>query len=1215
MAITKQKVIKRYKVTMDILAECVSLKIKGLSEDLQAKLKDAGEGLSQTIEWAVKYHISTNVKIPVDSLESSLPTLIDKYYLNKNSRNCVLNYKTVPKGNVDFEYLKSHKYDITNKSKHNGEDLFLNDLIQYQEKLKEYLESYITKETLPGLDFFREPTQSTISSFYFTCDCFEHADHTYILVADKESIDLNMAGSFSKIGWSVIIDFDRQSLNKGMLKEMYTNQDNISAILKPGDRMDPSKISKFSEQPLVYFANGYNDQPRAESYIAWTRKKYSKFLSNFLSLVAGEYTADKTIIVSLLDNIDLIRYIRDRCLESFSNPVFVISGKDSFEKKELAIENTTPYSPITQQSLKECIDFYIPDTDHDAKEAIYSLPYLKESGIKTDGILHKSDYNTLNAFMDVLYLGCEKGADTTIYDFFCGKAPLSWNLEKIQVVPRVGKYKKFYLKPLEDFVRKDRGIIFLSHNPGYGGTTVARQLAWDLHEDNPTVYIKKYSEELPALLVNLHQITRKTVVAFIEVPQIMSVEDAVAMFKGFDQTRPIVLVLICRNNYNIDGNRTIHVSSWGNDINILTSRFKPYLERLYTGKQLQVKQNILSNLIYSQNEYEKTPFYVGLVTFDREFYAIDSYIEKFANILRKNEGQKRVILYLSICDYYVHERLKSTLFKRVLDVTSREGQNFKLERYFSEKEAVVSSLLTKEMEGDVVYWRIRFPIFSEKLLHSLLDFDSVNLSSYRANLSEMCKKFIEDCAYSDSPEICEEILKKLFIGTSQERAGDSFTRIVKDLKDSSKLNIFKALHELYPQNPHFCSHLARFYANVEHNMEKAIEYADRAIRLSDIDDPLLHHIKGMCYRSIIYDRLKELIESKRNGKVIEDNTLNEIVNNLVPQAESEFAKTRELESHSTKKALYGYVANIQMLVRVLDGVSIIRDIPKSRLVSTGRNPYFTWIEEIQALLDGAKRIHDNNEEVDFDGRDRVQECENDFLTFYEDYSRILNNLNNMLSTSNRPSALRRMIVRTYMYKDNSYQLDSKLNKKLLDMMEQNIEEDPTNQRNYSIWFTCARYSTLPLDEVLEKVDTWKSLNPWVDTIYYCYVLNIVKALNGSSESAAKANRLIEECRKLSSGMIFVKDWYVGGNGMSAIIGNTKEVRDNKSSYLRKETGVVSAYIHEGRAKIKITGTDLEVFFSPTAAKLTYSCLNKEVEFYFGFSYDGPRADSESVKLI
>jgi len=39
-------------------------------------------------------------------------------------------------------------------------------------------------------------------------------------------------------------------------------------------------------------------------------------------------------------------------------------------------------------------------------------------------------------------------------------------------------------------------IYYLLHEPGYGGTTLGRRIAWDIHESYPVVVLKYYDNKL-----------------------------------------------------------------------------------------------------------------------------------------------------------------------------------------------------------------------------------------------------------------------------------------------------------------------------------------------------------------------------------------------------------------------------------------------------------------------------------------------------------------------------------------------------------------------------------------------------------------------------------------------------------------------------------------------------------------------------------------------
>jgi len=113
----------------------------------------------------------------------------------------------------------------------------------------------------------------------------------------------------------------------------------------------------------------------------------------------------------------------------------------------------------------------------------------------------------------------------------------------------------------------------------------------------------------------------------------------------------------------------------------------------------------------------------------------------------------------------------------------------------------------------------------------LLSGASPNPEIWKQGLADLCYNFIWDSVSDGNvSEYIHEILQKLFIGTRKDRAGTNFTAIINDIDSlEGKEKVFLALKEAYPENPHYCSHLARFYAYHNRNREKALKYADEAI--------------------------------------------------------------------------------------------------------------------------------------------------------------------------------------------------------------------------------------------------------------------------------------------------------------------------------------------------------------------------------------------------
>lgn len=129
------------------------------------------------------------------------------------------------------------------------------------------------------------------------------------------------------------------------------------------------------------------------------------------------------------------------------------------------------------------------------------------------------------------------------------------------------------------------------------------------------------------------------------------------------------------------------------------------------------------------------------------------------------------------------------------------------------------------------------------------------------NLGSYCKQLISEIARSSYRKLLEEtILQPLIIGTKADRAGENFTKLVTDMDAASQEDVFVKLCVDFPENPHFYSHLARYYSKNK-AFDNAIKYADLALEISEEKDSMLYHIKAMCY----YRKIKSIIDAF-NGK-------------------------------------------------------------------------------------------------------------------------------------------------------------------------------------------------------------------------------------------------------------------------------------------------------------------------------------------------------------
>lgn len=1190
----------KYNHAVKLLADAYRYRLNGENFEFKSSLNDAGENFSQVIELAVKQHLaSKDNKIWEYYKRTPFPKTIFDNYVSEDGDKGDFYYDTIAEvdSDVDFEFLASNKNKLTNRSKHGGIDVDESVVERYRLEIKKFLHDYIDENAcLKNIDDFLKPENDDISNFYNACDMFHYEDRTFVLITDEKKCPYY--SNFGKIKWDLIIDFYNESEKDGYCFCNYGLDTSVIKKFKVDDIVSGDDYSPYSDYPIVVFANGFrNLSKRFTNSREWNRNNSSK-LENMLRILMERNHSQKTIVVSTIRNEEFTAKLIDLCDRCFVNMQMVIVNQDD---NETQYPDYVVQIPISMSDVSQCIDSYVYSGEAQTVENSFRLPALGSEL----GVFSKAEMSNLEETFEVLYAGIEKTLVDDVEDFLMGKHSLSWYGAKNEFPAYRDKFTKMYVKPLESVIKNGHAIIYIEHQPGFGGSTLARQLAWYFHGDYPVLFLKKNRENhIVEQLELIHNKTKKTVILFAEIPQAIDKEAFESIFRQTNESRPFIFVGVRRGNFNRNSN-SLFVSDWGDDVSRLVNRYRKYIES-YPEITKTRKENELNDIQFGTHvdPYKRTPFYIGLLTLEEKFDAVHSYISNFVQQIQGKEQQRKTIIYLAICDYYIAQKLPASFLRTIFNVSSERV--FKLEDYFSADVGVVNSLLCKVFDGNNVIWGIRHPFFTKELLEQLLGIATTGCKRLYHNLGNYCLELIQDMSDNDicSIEVKTSILKDLFIGNTAERSGEKFNQLISDINKEEQLPIFLKLHNLFPTNAHFCSHLARYYAIEEKNAEEALIYADKAINISP-DDPLLHHIKGICLRSIMYQKMQICLMEGQKTEI--KNTLyDEIINELLPKAAHEFEASRKLNKSCIDE--FGYISHVEMLLRVFDFSQKYEGLTKTEIVTNSYQPYTDWIDDCHNLLEVLENYYNNSRG---DVSDRYNSCEHNLRLLYEDYGSIIQKLNNQLSDSKHPQMIRRNIVRTYFYRGD-YADKEKTIGQITNLMEQNILDEPNNERNFFLWFKAARYSKfLKIDDILAKLAQWSSLSSSIDVIFYHYAFCAIKALEGSNIAAQTCRRLIDECKnKGGNKKISIREWY--GKAPQKLLSNlTATPSDNPNAFYRVE-GVVSAYEHAGSASIT-TDLGLEVFFNPGKNNITRDNLNSSVTFFLGFSYDGLRA--ECVELV
>lgn len=1219
----KDTIFKRYSEAAYDLALAERALLKNENQSCIKHKRDAGEAISQSLEWSLKNHLEKHISYREKQFlnfrgKTQINLLIEKY-VDKNGNDNGYLFNTIDdtiEPTVDFLYLLENKGSITNSAKHEGKEPDIEIQKKYFREVGKFIHEYLdNKIVLKTIADYQKVDLSTWDLFYSACDRFSTEERNFILViGSNQNIDKNQLKALSLPKWNLIIDYDYTSESNGFFDCAYKESPILPHKIKASDLVDSNSFSRFSQTHYHYFANNYKGSGEIEikDYSDWNRR-WGRNTEMLLKSFAEVYATQKNIVVILYNSRRHVNFLCEKIeLHLGSNTSFIFANENNDELNQVSSDFNGITVNIPLAAICEGLSNFSSNfgSENPNKGQIV-LPYMEKSVTETSGILTATEFAQLEECFEVLHKGLPEveEPEENRRRFLSGEGKISWFGLKYGFDVLRENFNRKSVKLVEKVIESGRGKITLVHEAGFGGSTVARRIAWEIHNDYPTLVLKKYKGDIvKSSIIKLHEKTRKTIFVVMEVPQSITLDEVDSLYKSIPQPRPVIFLVVKRGKPSTNGNELV-VSDWGNDTSDLVRAYKPYL-REYEDEKTQLRKEVeLDTISNSTDTRQKTPFYVGLVTFEENFFALKDYIKNFVQDVREKEEQKRALTYLSICEDYLGQGLPSSFFKTLFKVTHLEI--IALDKFLDP--TIVESLLVSYSEGSHKFWKVRHNFFAKELKEQILSGSSINPEIWKQNLAPTCVRFIEDSVTdSSTSDYVQEILQKLFIGNRRDRAGEDFTPIIQNIESiDDKESVFVALKNTYPENPHYCSHLARFYAYSHKNRDKALQYADEAIRLSEIEgnqDPLLYHIKGMCLRSIAYDEINKLRKAKLQNSLVAEEDYFDVIDKLVPQAASYFEQSRAIAKKQNRLDEYGFVAHIQLLIKAIDFAIFISGKTKPEFFKQDSEPFSEWLDLAESLLEEVKRIN-----LDDDESGKIEDCVNDILEFYESYEQILQNLRNQLDKGKNPSRTRRQIVRTYFRKKEDYYRDTKTVNNILNLMEQNITNEPDNEKNFYLWFQAARHSRVSLDDALSKLAKWKANSSTVDAIFYFYILKVFRALQGYSDATVDAFNLIKECKNKGKSNVTIFEWCGKGSDLSKFVGKNQITPENKEDKLELVEGYFTEFQHDGSGTITIADR-LPVFFSPTQAKLTVSDLNQPVQFYLGFSYDGLRADSFSVRI-
>ncbi|HEU5377458.1 MAG TPA: RNA-binding domain-containing protein [Ktedonobacteraceae bacterium] len=1026
---------------------------------------------------------------------------------------------------------------------------------------------------------------------------FEPSRKYILLVPPLDIRGIDHIAALGKLPWSMVFDFDPDTETAGLQKaigpvlESYRSLHRV--VLRDRPTLNPDHSTYW------FYARGLSGRADTISAGVWRewKRQYGNEQKEQLNRLTAAISPAPVTCIALWYDTALISHLRsflEDALSALQDTVeFVILTKHPADLQAVAAEYDAVLLDIPFHHLCSGLQSFLPQTLSSEQE-VCELPSSSGAPIALETqvqqwleeeleFVHLSAGSVLPSFRDI---GREflRGTEIDWYEL-----SLHTDIDRDKTV-RVKR-------GLESALERKRAVrINLYHDPGAGGTTVARRILWELHRTYPCAILHRCKPaETVERLFRLASLTGQAILVLVDGAQIA--DRQVDELFNYLRSRlvPVVLFQTLRRFVRqSETERAFHLPAKLSGFE--AGRFVEVFSRQEPQKRAQ-----LEKLARIQDDRTCTAFYFGLETFGRDFLGLEPYIgTRLADL---TPVQKQIMGFLALAHHYAQQPIRAQAFVDLLGFP--KNRVLKLSHVLPP----LALELLAEVQEEV--WRTAHDLFAQEILEQILWPNGPDRRLWRQNLSSWAKEFVYFCRGESAipSEDMKEIASRTFIyrdnadllGTEQS-AHPTFAQLIDDIPSlAGKVEILRQAAELYPEEAHFWAHLGRFYAVEIKDFQNALLYIERAITLQG-NDHILYHMKGMALRY-------QASELMRQGTNLEQ------VITFVKLASEAFEEARRLDPDDP----YGYISEVQMLARVLDytGRHYLGGLKAYWSSPTADTFLRDSLERAENLLEQVRRNREGEGASPYE-----EDCRGKIDALYGRHEQALQIWNNLLDRRDvYYPPLRRQIVWTYLARRGRSwdSLQPQEVERVVNLLEKNLQEEPNSDQNIRLWVQAVRRLRRPpsIEAVTERVSYWKANSDALDPIYYLYVFNVLQVLVGSVWAREDARRYIEECRqkaRFRRNRTKSLEWLGVETGISRLVyyselGKWLTDKDfwENTQYLARVQGRIARIDGPQSGQIEIEG-GLYAFFVPARGDYsTGRSENKPVDFYLGFSYDGLRA--------
>ena len=418
--------------------------------------------------------------------------------------------------------------------------------------------------------------------------------------------------------------------------------------------------------------------------------------------------------------------------------------------------------------------------------------------------LTSSDKNWLEEEIELVHqnAGILRGSESNVgRDFLMGNE-ISWHELGLQYDVERDQTSQLLLLVQQSLNARRSVRINLHHEPGAGGTTVAKRVIWNLRQDYPCGILRRSApRETVERLQRIVALTSQPAVILADGADV-SEGELDELFEYIKARHLSIVIIQVLRRYGSRSTRGRSLSLRSKLSPAECQRFAYILSR-----ESPQRKEALNRVLTAEPDRFHTPFYYCLQAFGEDFRRLDSYVTSRLDEL--TDIQRNIIGLLAIAHHYGQKSIPAEAFRHTLSLPASHEVN--LPEALSERGL---DLIVESVKGE---WRTSHDLIAREILKKLLWPNFGDSEQWRQNLSGWAVEFAGFCR-GNLPvpsDAMLEVARRTFVyrdnvellGTERSSTRQ-FAQLIRDIPvKEGRLEVLRALVEEFPDEAHFLAHL------------------------------------------------------------------------------------------------------------------------------------------------------------------------------------------------------------------------------------------------------------------------------------------------------------------------------------------------------------------------------------------------------------------------